>query len=146
VLLTVAFIATGVYGLVLIALGIRNKWHGLSSAKAIAAMAATLAAGLAVLWLFAVGSRTKHHAAVHRLQLVTAAAELAYWRSHHHFTAAVRLDLEPLSAELRSMLHDDPTADVRVPEVAGDGQSAIVRTTIGGDLVERIIRAPRARK
>jgi hypothetical protein len=144
-LLTIALIATGVYGVVLIGLGIRNRWRGLSSAKAIAAMAATLAAAAAVLWLFAAGSRTKHNEAVHRLQRLGAAAELAYWRTHHRFTAAVRLDLEPLSPELARVLHDDPTADLRVPELAGDGQSAIVRATVGGNLLERIVRAPARR-
>jgi hypothetical protein len=145
VLLTVALVATGVYAVVLIAFGVRNKWRGLSSGKAIAAMAGTVAAGLAVLWIATVGSRSKHHDAVHRLQRAAAGAELAFWRRHHRFTGAVRLDLEPLSPALARLLADDPTADVRVPEVAADGQSAIVRATIAGDLVERIVRAPARR-
>lgn len=141
-LLTVALVATGVYAVVLIAFGVRNKWRGLSTARAIAAMAGTVAAGLAVLWLFAIGSRSTHHRAVHRLQSVAAAAELAYWRRHHRFTSAVRLDLRPLSPELAGMLRDDPTAEVRVMELSGNGQAVILRTTVGGDLVERIVRAP----
>ena len=144
-LLTVALVATGVYAVVLIAFGIRSKWRGLSSGRAIAAMAGTLAAGVAVLWLATIGSRSKHRDAVHRLQRAAAAAELAFWRRHHRFTAAVRLDLKPLSPELTRLIEDDPTADVRVPEVAADGQSAIIRATVGGDLVERIVRAPARR-
>jgi hypothetical protein len=142
VLLTVALVATGVYAVVLIAFGIRNKGRGLSTGKAVAAMAATLAAGLAVLWLFAIGSRTKHSDAVQRLQREAAAAQLAFWRRHHRFTAAVRLDLLPDSPRLARLLDDDPTADVRVSELAADGQSVIVRANVGGDFLERIVRAP----
>jgi len=145
VLLTVALVATSVYAVVLIAFGVRTKWRGLSTGKAVAAMAATVAAGLAVLWLFAIGSQTKHHAAVHRLQRAATAAELAYWRRHHRFTEAVKLDLRPLSPELARLLADDPTADVRVVELSGDGQAVILRAGISGDLVERIVRAPARR-
>jgi hypothetical protein len=139
--LTVLFIATGVYAVVLIVFGVLNRGRGLSTGKAVAAIAATVAAGLAALWIVTVGARTDEHGSVQQLVAAGARAELDYWRRHRRFTDAVRLDLTPRSRALQRLLNDG-AARLEVTELSGDGQAVILRASVGGGFAERTVTAP----
>jgi hypothetical protein len=137
----ILLIATGVYAVVLIVFGFVNKGRRLSTGKAVALIFATIAAGMVALFMVTSSSNEDTHARVLALSRAGARAELDYWRRNDRFTSAVRLDLATRSPQLDRLL-DNPAADLKVVELAGDGQRVILRAIFGTDAMEQTVEAP----